>query len=131
MVLLLGIITIIIAFVGKYYAKFNLPINSIWYFMGMGFGLIFGGITVLIKFYILIKNKEKLRKERIKNSDERNMEISIKVSRITIAAIFGMLYIAIIISGFLNPELMKPLTYIILLAVFTYSLSYRFFERKI
>ena len=71
MVLLLGIITIIIAFAGKYYEKFNLGMDSVWYFMGMGFGLIVGSATVLIKFYILIKNEEKLRKERIRSESTR------------------------------------------------------------
>lgn len=102
MILLLGIITIVIALMGKYYEKFNFEINSIWYFMGMGCGLIFAALVNLIRDYILIKNKYRLRKERIKNSDERNIEISIKASRVTTAVILVMLYITIIVSGFVK-----------------------------
>lgn len=98
---------------------------------GAGTGLIVGSVVLIFKNHQILKDKHKLKIERIKITDERNRLISDRASRFALISILIEIYLVSIISLFFN-----SMTYricIILLATFIllYMIAYRFYAKKL
>lgn len=68
-------------------------------YSGIGTGFVVAGTILLVRSYRLLHDEEKLKKERLKNTDERNLMIYGKALQYAGVATFVCAYIAMLIAG--------------------------------
>lgn len=99
-------------------------------YKGVGTGLMFISTLLFVKNRLILKNEEKLKKDRINNSDERIQEISHKAFRIASISLLVALYIVGLIGGLYNPVLVKVLLSLISAFLLVYLIAYRVYEKR-
>lgn len=111
--------------------KAALPDYAIGVYCGFGTGIALAGLILLIRNLVLMGNEGKLKEDRLKNSDERISEISNRACRTS----FGILVVALIVSGMISgiftPMLLKAAILMIDVAVLSYIGAYNYYKRKI
>lgn len=100
------------------------------YLSGTGAGLIVAGIIVTVKKLILLNNKEKLKEDKIKNEDERNLLLSYKASHYSLILTSVGLYLASFYFAFTNDVILQTITIIICILILVRFLLY-FIMRKL
>lgn len=130
-IIVLGVITLVITFLGDKYLNLKINENMISTYSGFGTGLTVVGVLLLIKNISISNNEEKLRKIRISNTDERNREISIKASRVALGFMIVSMYLVGLIAGIWCPEITQILFFIISLFLVVYVIAYKVISRKI
>ena len=97
------------------------------------FGLIFAvcGVARIRRYFLITKNEETIEKQRIVESDERNIAISNKAKNIAFSVYIIVTCIAVIALQFLNKqELVTILSTSICFLVFTYWISYWIINKR-
>jgi len=79
------------------------------FYTGTGGGLIAAAIITIIKNYRLLKNEDKRRERALYENDERNRLIGMKCWAYSGYAMFLLLYVGILVSGFINILILKTL----------------------
>lgn len=100
------------------------------FFSGAGTGLFFGGAILMIKRIAMLKSEDKLKKARIEESDERNRKIADIAMRIATVILLAAMYVAMIVSGFIMPEMMKLLSFLVCFFLLAYVGAYKILQRK-
>lgn len=98
---------------------------------GAGAGLALGGVLLLIQNAKLLKNEKKLKEEWIKEIDERNHLVALKTVTAAAGWTFALVYLALIISFFVNLTVFYVLAAAILGAVLILAGCRIYYERKI
>ncbi len=86
------------------------------FYMGTGCGLIGAGLITAIKNFMYLKNPELKNKQSIYENDERNRMIGLRCWAYTGYATMILLYLGILVSGFISMTVLKTL--LVVLAVF-------------
>lgn len=97
------------------------------------FGLIFAvcGVARIRLYFLITKNDETIEKQRIVESDERNIAISNKAKNIAFSVYIIVTCIAVIVLQFLNKqELVTILSTSICVLVFVYWISYWIINKR-
>lgn len=128
--MVLGLATLVADLVAQY--QFDIEMNDFMkgFFLGLGVGLFLGGGVILIKQIITLKSEEKLKKARIEESDERNRNITDKAIRTATFVLIVAMYIAMIVAGFIMPEMIKVLGILLCVFLLAYIVSYKVLQRK-
>ncbi|MDE5587543.1 MAG: hypothetical protein K2J60_00165 [Acetatifactor sp.] len=74
------------------------------YLLGLGVGLIFGGVIGLIQISRRMANEEKLKEFRLKETDERELEVDSLAYRATAKLLLVVLYVLLIVAGVFGRE---------------------------
>lgn len=98
---------------------------------GAGTGIILASLVLIVKHWRLMKNEKELREEWVKENDERNREITIRSVSAAAAGTFVIIYIALIVSFFLNPVVFKTLILVFFTAFLTLIAARKYYERKL
>jgi len=130
-IIALGVITLIVTFLGDRYLDLKISENMISLYFGFGTALITMGIILVIKNISVLNNEEKLRRVRISNTDERIKEISIKASRVALGFMLVSMYLVGLVGGIWYPEITQILFSIISLFLVVYVIAYKVISRKI
>ena len=85
----------------SYFIK-DVPDYSRGMIAGVYTGIIVIAVFLMIKYLILLRNEDKLKKEYIKTTDERNIEISKETMRTSSVISLGATGLAILITGFFS-----------------------------
>ncbi|MDO4333694.1 MAG: hypothetical protein Q4C58_13550 [Eubacteriales bacterium] len=126
-----GIITALVALAAEYVWTVNVSDLMLGVYTGVGMGLTAGGIVLLIKNVLLLKDEKKIRRARISVSDERNIQISIRAVRAAVAVLIAAMYFTILIGGLWYPILAKIVSFLLILFLFSYVVAYRVISRMI
>lgn len=98
---------------------------------GVGTGLIGSSIALIIKNNKLIKDENKLRQDRIEKSDERNKMISQQSTKTAVLGILLISYLFILISAICHDlTTLRTIMIIIFSFIIIYSLSYKYYSKK-
>lgn len=124
-----GIVTAFVALAAEYVWTVNIGDLMLGVYTGVGAGLTVGGIVLLIKNVLLLKNEKKIRQARISASDERNIQISIRAVRAAVAVLIAAMYFTILIGGLWYPILAKIVSFLLMLFLFSYVVAYRVISR--
>ncbi|WP_100065449.1 hypothetical protein [Miniphocaeibacter massiliensis] len=127
----LGLGAILVSLMAKSIFNISLETEILCFYNGMGIGLIIPGIIGIIKFKSLLKNKDKLREDRIKYTDERNQKISLQAGKISLMALIIAIYGIMVVGGLFNKEIIKLMMIIIGVFFITYGVSYKVLEKKL
>lgn len=127
---ILGLLTLGASFIGSSPLDSHLPS----YYNGLGCGFIVGAIVILIKYFLLLSNEEKLKADRLKDSDERLQNITSKAFRIATIVLIITLYVVYLIGGILYPDYLHILSMFfciqMLCFLVTYTVFYKIYEKK-
>jgi len=99
-------------------------------YTGIGCGLMGAAVALWIKNKMLLGNEEKLKKSRLANSDERNIEISQKAMRIAAMVLIIALYLVGIVGGFFYPVLIKVLLFLVCIFLLVYVVAFKMIDKK-
>jgi len=130
LILIVGVITLVFALMAIYVWKITGKDQTLGVYMGLGSGLIFGAGCFLIKYNLILKNEEKLKIDRLNNTDERIQEISNKSYKIATMILLVGLYAVGLIGGIFYPVLQQVLLFLICLFLLGYMVSYKIYERR-
>lgn len=106
--ILAGFLTEVIVLAAYFCMRISLPDYQMGFLLGLGAGLAFGGMVALIKIHRLLADEEKLKESRLKETDERELEVNSLALRGTARILLAVLYVLIILGGILvNDEMMR------------------------
>lgn len=93
------------------------------FYRGTGIGLIVAGLAVVVKNVRYLKNPELKKRREVYETDERNRLLGLRCWAYTGYAALIMLYLAILISGFISMTVLRTLlavaaAYVVILLVF-------------
>lgn len=98
-------------------------------FTGFGFA---GGIVCIARvIYIksILKNEAKLKEERIKNTDERTLQISLKALSTASGILIAVSYIALLVFSFFSKEISLCFAFVIIFFMWAYLIAYKILEK--
>ena len=127
---ILGAITMVIGFLAEARWEVSISDRMLGVYTGFGTGLVIVSILFIVQNIRLLGNEEKLKENRIKNSDERIQEISNRAFRYAGGALFFATYVVALIGGLFYPELIQVLLILIAVFVLTYFGSYIYLNKK-
>lgn len=129
--IVLGVITLIVTFLGDSYLNLKISESMISTYSGFGTGITVVGIILLIKNVSILNNEEKLRKVRISNTDERIKEINLKASKVALGFMLVTMYLVGLIGGVWYLVITQVLFSIICVFLVVYVIAYKIISRKI
>ena len=129
-ILLLGIITMGVSVWVRIIGGFGLEDYMQGVYCGVGGGLIGASLALIVKNKIILKSEEKIKKERLKNYDERNIAISQKALLSALGVLMVALYLMGLIGGLFNPILMRALSFLVLVFLVGYLVFYKIYFKK-
>lgn len=102
------------------------------YLTGLGAGLIFAGVFWLVRIRRRMANEEKLKEFRLRETDERELEVDSLALRATAKLLLVVLYVLLIVAGvFEKEELMQVCFGLVALFLFCYAVFQKYYGTKI
>lgn len=125
---------VIMVFISVISSMYNIILSDTMQevFSGMGFGLMIVGGLLTIKAQYIIRDENWMKKERLNNSDERNIEISNRSFRSAAWILIFSLYITGLVGSVLIDERLFIFVFVnVLISLVGYLLSYNYFNHKL
>lgn len=129
-IILIGIITAAVAVYAEFYTQTILKDHILGVYTGVGTGLAAGGLILLIKNIMMLKNEDKLKISRLSDTDERIQEIGNKAFRAATYVMLVVMYLVALIGGIFIPELIRALLLVISVFLFAYIVFYSYYNKK-
>lgn len=102
------------------------------YLLGMGAGLVLGGCVGLVRIRRRMRDEQKLKEFRLKETDERELEVDSLALRATARFLLAALYVLLIAAGiFERDELMYACFGLIAIFLLGYAAFQKYYETKI
>lgn len=98
---------------------------------GMGTGLMLGSIVSMLRIRRILADEEKLKKQRLKETDERELEIESLALRQTAKLLLLVMYILMVFGILVSEELLKLCCLLIGIFLLSYIGFQRYYERKV
>lgn len=129
--IILGIFTFAVAICNEIinFIPDNYWLNGLY--TGLGSSMVAVGIIRIIRFKKLLKNEEQLKADRLRNTDERNIMISLQATRSAMLIVMVFCYIVLIISGFFSRTVFYCFWSVIMVFLFSYVGIWVYLSRKL
>lgn len=126
----LGIFTFTLGILSVSTHLFNLEDYVSGLLTGAGSALIASSVVVILRTYKILKNEDKLKEERLKYQDERNIMIANQSIKTATVALLVALYISIILVLIVNHEMLYYLLVPIFVFLATYVAAALYFNKR-
>lgn len=101
-------------------------------FSGLGFGLMLAGSLLIVRVQYILRDEVRLKKDRLNNSDERNVEISNRSFRSAAMILVLSLYVTALIGSVLIDErLIGFLLINVFILLVGYFVSFVYYKNKL
>lgn len=101
------------------------------FLLGVGAGMAFGGVVGIVKVRRRLKDEEKLKELRLKETDERELEMDSLALRGTARILLGVMYVLLVLGGILaNDTLLQVSWGLIVIYLFSFALLRKYYESK-
>lgn len=111
--------------------KGQMGTKQIAFVLGLGIGLSLGAVLAIGKIQRLMGSEERLKAERLKEVDEREIEVRNQALQATAKVLLAVLYLLMIIGGLLLEELMGVCFLLIAIFLVSYYLFQQYYEKKL
>ena len=102
------------------------------YLLGVGTGLILGGVVAMVQIRRRLADEEKLKEYRLKETDERELEVDSLALRATAKTLLIALYVILIVAGVFNrQELVHVCFGLVALFLLGYAAFRKYYGTKI
>lgn len=98
---------------------------------GFGVGLGLGAVVAVWKIRKIMSNEERLKEERLKETDEREIEVNNQALQATAKLLLLVLYILMIVGAMFMEELLGVCWFLIAVFLLSYTLFHKHYERKL
>lgn len=119
----IGICTAAAGFIAGYFWVEILP-HQIGMVAGIGTGMVLGCTIALLRINGYLRDEEKIKKERLRETDERELEISSKALKATAKLLLAALYIVMIVGSMFY----APCVVVCSLLIVTFLIGYMVFR---
>lgn len=109
----------------------ELPEYILGVYCGFGTGLVLGMAILIVRNLVLLKNEEKLKQNRLENTDERLELIGNKASQTAIKVLLLVGIAGAMIGGISEPILIKALIFGLDVFIFSYLAAFAYYKRRI
>ena len=125
-----GVITVTVALMARFQWRAVIKEEMLDVYTGFGIGLLIISVVLWILHRVTLNNEEKLKESRIKNSDERLLDISNRAFWFAGGVILAVMYGVALIGGLFFPVLVKMLLAIISVFLVSYLAAYRYYLKR-
>ena len=87
-----------------FFTRIHFEEYRLGYLLGMGAGLILGAAVGVVRMRRRMANEEKLKEFRLKETDERELEVNSLALRATAKTLLAALYVTMIVAGVFERE---------------------------
>ena len=116
----------------NYCTRIHFAEYRLGYLLGLGAGLIVGGVVGLVRIRRRMADEEKLKEFRLKETDERELEVNSLALRATTKTLLVALYVSLIVAGvFEREDLLYACVGLVALFLFGYTAYRKYYETKI
>lgn len=129
-IIIIGIITTAVALYAELCMDAVISEHILGFYTGVGTGLVVVGIIMLIKNKMLLGNEEKLKENRLSNTDERIQAIGNKAFRVATFVMLIAIYATALIGGIFIPEIIQILIFIVCAFLLAYAIAFKYFNSK-
>ena len=106
--------------------------NQMGYLLGLGVGLALGGVFGVVRIRRRMANEEKLKEWRLKETDERELEVDSLALRAVAKLLLVVLYVLLIVAGiFERKELMHVCFGLIGIFLLGYAMFRKYYGSKL
>ena len=126
----LGILVAGVAFFAGQSGETALPDHILGVYCGFGTGIVLGMAVLFVRNLILLKNEEKLKQNRLENSDERLEMIGNKSANAALRVLLLVGSAAAMIGGIYEPVLIKALIFSLDLFLFSYLVAFAYYKKR-
>lgn len=109
----------------------ELPEYILGVYCGFGTGLVLGTVILIVRNLILLKNEEKLKQNRLENTDERLELIGNKAGQTAIKVLLLVGTAGAMTLGIYEPILIKVLIFGLDVFILSYLAAFAFYKRRI
>lgn len=99
-------------------------------YMGVGCGLLAVCVVWFLKIRSILKDEKKIRMHRLKETDERNIQVTMKAHYTAGALLIVTGYVVLLVSGFFSMEVFWTVWVLIMLYCALFAVGRLFYERK-
>ena len=115
-----------------YCARIEIPDYRLGYLLGMGAGLAASGVIGLVRIRKRMTDEEKLKEFRLKETDERELEMDSLALKATAKLLLAVMYVVLIVAGvFERDELMCVCFGLIVIFLLGYDVFRKYYGTKI
>ena len=126
LIILVGLATVGLVLFLNFCTQIPIGEYQIGYLLGVGTGLILGGLVAMVQIRRRLADDEKLKEYRLKETDERNLEVDGMALRATAKTLLVALYVILIVAGVFNRQ---ELVHVCLGLVALFLLGYAAFRK--
>ena len=115
-----------------FFARIHIGEYQMGYLLGVGAGLMLGGVVGVMRIRRRMADEEKLKEFRLKETDERELEVDSLALRATAKTLLVALYIILIVAGvFGREELVHVCFGLVALFLLGYAAFRKYYGTKI
>ena len=104
LIILVGLATVGLVLFLNFCTQIHIGEYQMGYLLGVGAGLILGGLVAMVQIRRRLADEEKLKEYRLKETDEREMEVDSLALRATAKTLLVALYVILIVAGVFNRQ---------------------------
>lgn len=126
----IGCLTLAVSLLAKGNHDLTISDQMLGVYTGVGTGLMFAALCLFIKNLFIIRDEEKLKNNRLENTDERIQDINVRATRIAALVLVFALYAIGLIGGLFYPVLINITFGMVCLFLLSYLVAYRFYDKS-
>lgn len=130
LIFMIGIFTFFITFLTKYIWKDTISNEMLFIYSCFGLGLSIFSVVLWIKNKRILTDDQKLKENRLINTDERIQEINMKAYKIATVVLLISLYAVGLIGGLLYPVLANVSMTLICIFLLGYLIAFKSLEKR-
>ena len=132
LIILVGLATVGFILFLNFCTQIHIGEYQMGYLLGLGAGLILGGVIAMVQIRRRLADDEKLKEYRLKETDERNLEVDGMALRATAKTLLVALYVILIVAGaFGREELVHVCFGLVALFLLGYAAFRKYYGTKI
>ena len=130
--ILLGMATEAISLFVHFCTEIEISDYRLGFLLGLGAGMAFGGLVGILRIRRRLVDEEKLKEFRLKETDERELEVDSLALRGTARILLGVLYVMLVLGGVFGNDMLLWISWgLVAFYLFSYALLEKYYQSKL
>lgn len=126
-----GLLTVVLGVILSVLMKEQVSERQTGFVLGLGTGLSLGSVAVIGMLRRTMRSEERLKRGRLREVDEREIEVRSRALQATAKALLVVLYLLMVIGGLFNEELVGVSVFLAGIFLCCYKLFQKYYGKKI
>lgn len=127
---LVGAIALLLSIFGNRLEGITLSEHMQGVYAGLGAGLMGACLAAFFRLLMILRNEQELKKNRLKEQDERIQAIGAKAMRMAGFMLFVSAYVIGLIGGLFYPILIAVMVILVAVFMITYTVAYHYYNHR-